>query len=502
MKGEIGNPGPKGTMGNRGPKGIKGERGAAGPRGQLGPNGRMGLRGPRGLKGNTGMRGPRGIDGPKGERGEKGDPGGPRGPRGKRGANGARGQRGPPGRSARNRLDVFKRKHARVRVSWSGSKFESAAIECGYGNDVIPMDINVDGRVDLGIVDIKNWFGVRIEKVNVTNTGKHVSVLTRVLNFTNDYLMISMLCPNDIITQADVVSMDESELLNESSLGPNSYRILRPTVSPESSTVNPSKSIVACLGPGESCFFRPQLKSGMGSRNSGRNSSLLLLADTIQVKNNCLEYASTWEEVQCGRLLRPPTFDEIVVNWAGVGNSSSSDEEEKEEESIRDHRQEKLEHQKEANLLKRRRLFVEALSNPVVRLQTPTCEELNKTVGCSNNYELIESVLRHLKLNGLYVTLDSDEFSCFFLEFLLSYVLRFLTCTGWEVDSLQETNGCTLVILTATTRLAFSYVTLPPDICSTFLKRTTLSGGVPGLSVNGHSIQQVIEAYTFSPRGS
>ena len=479
----MGNPGPKGTMGIRGPRGIEGERGAAGPRGEIGPKGRMGLRGPRGLKGNTGIRGPRGVDGPKGEKGEKGDAGGPQGPRGKRGRNGARGQRGPPGRSARSPPDVFKRKHARVKLSWPGSKFESAAIECGYGNDAIPIDINADGNVDIGIADIRNWFGVRIEKMNVTNTGKHVYVLIRVLNFTNDCLMISILCPNDIIAQSDVVSMDESEPLNESSLGPKSYRMLRPTVSTEKSlpsTTKSSKSIVAVLGPGESCFFRPQLKSSIGSHNSRRKSCLLLLADTIQVKDKCLEYSSTWEEVQCGRLLRPPTFDEVVLNWAGVGNSSSSDEEDQEEKGISDHRVEKLEHQKEANLAKRRKVFVEALSNPVVRLQMPTSEELNKTVGCSSNYELIESVLRHLRSNDSHVSLDSDDFCCFFLEFLLTNVLTFLTRTGWEVDSLQETNGCTLAILTATTRLAFSYVNLPSDICNTFLKRASLSGGFPG----------------------
>ena len=479
--GANGSPGKDGEQGPTGPRGIRGERGPEGKEGPAGADGlpgKDGERGPSGQRGIPGERGPQGVEGKEGPPGSPGKDGerGPRGLRGKRGPQGVEGpagsdgkdgERGPRGLPAKSTaLHKFKNKHARVKISLSGTNLNAATIECGYGNDSIPVNINADDAVDIGTADIKNWYCVRIEKLNIISTKKGISVILQVINFTNDTLIVSILCSEETIAKSDILSKDKSELLNEPSLGHNSYRILRPFCPPSAT----SKGIVAVLHPGESCQFSPQF------RTNTRNTSMLLLADSIHVKNSSLErYASIKEKALCGRVMVSPTFEEVVFDSSN--NSLSSGEKEQDQE---------------------KRAFVEALSNPVVRLQTPTIEELNQTVGCNNNYDLVRSVLRYLKTVDPHITTDSTTFCHFFLEFLLSNVLKFLSRTGWEVDSLRDTKGCALIILTATARLAFSYALLDSDICNSFIRREKLTADVSSLNINGQNIQQLIEGYKFS----
>ena len=104
---------------------------------------------------------------------------------------------------------------------------------------------------------------------------------------------------------------------------------------------------MAVLHPGESCQFSPLF------RTETRKTSTLLLADSIHIKNSSLErYSSNKkEEALCGRVISPPTFEEVVFDSGSRDGSNSLLPTTKKERAEED--QEK-------------RAFVEALSNPAV----------------------------------------------------------------------------------------------------------------------------------------
>ena len=445
--------GPRGIKGKRGLQGVPGEtgmRGKRGPRGRPGVNGEKGRRGKDGIPGDQGLKGSPGVPGPQGERG-------PPGKDGSQGPRGRKGKRGPPGKGQEQLLDFFNEKHSRIKLSWPGSNLKGMTIECVYGQ--IHATLNATS-VDIGIADIKNWYGIMIDNsINVEDN----SVTFKVMNYTNDVLMISMLCDSSVLAESEITSRSCSEPINEESLDSNSYWMIYPSPTIQG---NATKNLVCILRPGGECYFMGQFK------NLLHGGSVLILADTIQVKTSFTDYTPTADEISYGKLFRPPSFEEILMIY-----NQQDDEDEKQEATT----------------------LMENISNPVVRIQMPTSQEINRRFSGKNNYGVTENLLHFLNsIDNSSIELTSPIFLEFFLQIFLSETINFLSETGWNITSLEHTKGCSKFILKSVVRMAYSYLHIDTSAVKDFLvSRNKLSDSSPW-SLNGKDLNEVMEQYFTS----
>ena len=404
--------------------------------------GETGLPGPEGGAGERGPRGLRGHDGPPGPSG----PSGNRGPRGVAGPQGTEGPRGEKGVGVHDLVNRFTSKHVRVQVAWNANDVDHPFIKCGYGQNTIPVDIDTDGHTRL--IDIVNWSGLRIRPFS-THTTHIIHVVIEVYNFTDESLLTSILMKEDTVSDSDRNQNNKTDAVNRASsrnVGAwGGYRIVRP--SPGNGTDKPH-AVTSIIYPGSTCIFNLQIKKVFPGEID--TNHFLLLADSLHTKENMDGFIIARQDLDmCNMFMRPPTAREVM--FCPIKPTE-------------------IEHAVRYGLEGRDSIILELLGNPIVRLKTPVCDELNTFLGFKHNVNLTTHVHEYLKSSYRLFSKEthSREYSLFLLGFILRSVTQFLEDTGWDVHSLNQTGGAVALIRTACCRLAYSYGISDRAVCSTF----------------------------------
>lgn len=94
---------------------------------------------------------------------------------------------------------------------------DAAATECVYWYGDTSAMLNASSSVDTGVADMKNWYGIMIEKKSVISVKDYTLTPFQVMNFTNVTVIISKLCDGSILADSDIFLKIHSEPLNEPS---------------------------------------------------------------------------------------------------------------------------------------------------------------------------------------------------------------------------------------------------------------------------------------------